>query len=98
MASTRCCAVPCRTFCPGPPSFRTILGTALCSCRCALRLLQDLIKYSLPHDVWFHVDALSSAHVYLRLPEGAFLLPFHAKTRCADTRLWPLHAAACLCL
>eukprot|EP00887_Chlorella_sp_A99_P006637 scaffold3.g6637.t1 len=31
---------------------------------------EDLIKYSLPHDIWFHVDALSSAHVYLRLPEG----------------------------
>lgn len=35
---------------------------------------EDLIKYSLPHDVWFHVDALSSAHVYLRPPEGALLL------------------------
>ena len=32
---------------------------------------EDLIKHSLPHDVWFHVDALSSAHVYLRPPEGA---------------------------
>lgn len=32
---------------------------------------EDLIKHSLPHDVWFHVDALSSAHVYLRLPQGA---------------------------
>ncbi|PRW58921.1 Coiled-coil domain-containing 25 isoform A [Chlorella sorokiniana] len=31
---------------------------------------EDLIKYSLPQDVWFHVDSLSSAHVYLRLPEG----------------------------
>ncbi len=34
-------------------------------------LAQDLIKWGLPHDVWFHVDALSSAHVYLRLPRGA---------------------------
>ena len=33
--------------------------------------MQDLIKYGLPHDVWFHVDNLSSAHVYLRLPSGA---------------------------
>ncbi|KAI3438974.1 hypothetical protein D9Q98_001388 [Chlorella vulgaris] len=31
---------------------------------------EDLIKYALPQDVWFHVDALSSAHVYLRMPEG----------------------------
>ena len=29
---------------------------------------EDLIRYALPHDIWFHVDALSSAHVYLRLP------------------------------
>ncbi|KAI8463207.1 MAG: DUF814-domain-containing protein [Monoraphidium minutum] len=32
---------------------------------------EDLIKYGLPTDVWFHVDDLSSAHVYLRLPEGS---------------------------
>ncbi|KAK2747581.1 hypothetical protein FQN55_004935 [Onygenales sp. PD_40] len=47
---------------------------------------EDLIKHGLEHDVWgvggacivyknadefvFHVDNLSSAHVYLRLPEG----------------------------
>ena len=28
---------------------------------------EDLIKYGLPNDVWFHVDKLSSAHVYLRM-------------------------------
>eukprot|EP00940_MAST-03C_sp_MAST-3C-sp2_P000988 g988.t1 len=28
-----------------------------------------LIKYSWPEDVWFHVDDLSSAHVYLRFPK-----------------------------
>lgn len=28
---------------------------------------EDLIKYGFPEDVWFHVDKLSSAHVYLRL-------------------------------
>ena len=27
---------------------------------------EDLIKYGLPEDIWFHVDDLSSAHVYLR--------------------------------
>mmetsp|Transcript_7415 Transcript_7415/g.21892 ORF Transcript_7415/g.21892 Transcript_7415/m.21892 type:complete len:218 (-) Transcript_7415:5497-6150(-) len=31
---------------------------------------EDLIRYGLPNDLWFHVDDLSSAHVYLRLPEG----------------------------
>eukprot|EP00924_Labyrinthula_sp_SR-Ha-C_P008826 augustus_masked-scaffold_2-processed-gene-4.44-mRNA-1 protein AED:0.04 eAED:0.04 QI:0/-1/0/1/-1/1/1/0/223 len=29
-----------------------------------------LIKYGWPEDIWFHVDDLSSAHVYLRLPRG----------------------------
>jgi len=28
---------------------------------------EDLIKYGLPEDIWFHVDKLSSAHVYLRM-------------------------------
>ena len=31
---------------------------------------EDLIKYALPQDIWFHVSQLSSAHVYLRLPPG----------------------------
>jgi predicted ribosome quality control (RQC) complex YloA/Tae2 family protein len=34
---------------------------------------EDLIKYGLEHDVWFHVDKLSSAHVYLRLRCGETL-------------------------
>lgn len=31
---------------------------------------EDLIKWGWPEDVWFHVDALSSAHVYYRMPPG----------------------------
>ncbi|ODQ63977.1 DUF814-domain-containing protein [Nadsonia fulvescens var. elongata DSM 6958] len=31
---------------------------------------EDLIKHAYPVDIWFHVDNLSSAHVYLRLPSG----------------------------
>ncbi|EDO37379.1 predicted protein [Nematostella vectensis] len=31
---------------------------------------EELIKWGFPEDVWFHVDKLSSAHVYLRLPKG----------------------------
>ncbi|KXN72973.1 DUF814-domain-containing protein, partial [Conidiobolus coronatus NRRL 28638] len=31
---------------------------------------EDLIKYGVEEDVWFHVDKLSSAHVYLRLAHG----------------------------
>ncbi|KAL7410371.1 DUF814-domain-containing protein [Mrakia frigida] len=29
---------------------------------------EELIRFGLKNDVWFHVDKLSSAHVYLRLP------------------------------
>eukprot|EP00750_Incisomonas_marina_P033021 INCI9526.2.p2 GENE.INCI9526.2~~INCI9526.2.p2 ORF type:complete len:184 (+),score=56.70 INCI9526.2:184-735(+) len=29
---------------------------------------EDLIKYCWAEDIWFHVDDLSSAHVYLRYP------------------------------
>ncbi|KAF2813148.1 DUF814-domain-containing protein [Mytilinidion resinicola] len=31
---------------------------------------EELIKYGLDEDVWFHVDNLSSAHVYVRMNEG----------------------------
>ena len=31
---------------------------------------EELLKYGFPEDVWFHVDDLSSAHVYLRRPYG----------------------------
>ncbi len=31
---------------------------------------EELIKWGWPEDVWFHVDKLSSAHVYLRLNAG----------------------------
>lgn len=34
---------------------------------------EDLIKYGLPEDVWFHVENLSSAHVYLRMNKGQVL-------------------------
>merc|ERR1712109_28501 len=34
---------------------------------------EELIKWGWPEDVWFHVDKLSSAHVYLRLKEGETL-------------------------
>ncbi|XP_057653020.1 coiled-coil domain-containing protein 25 [Diorhabda carinulata] len=31
---------------------------------------EDLIRWGWPEDVWFHVDKVSSAHVYLRLRPG----------------------------
>jgi len=31
---------------------------------------EDLLRWGWPEDVWFHVDKLSSAHVYLRLNKG----------------------------
>ncbi|TVY29706.1 Coiled-coil domain-containing protein [Lachnellula hyalina] len=32
---------------------------------------EDLIKFGLEEDVWFHADKLSSAHIYLRMNEGS---------------------------
>mmetsp|Transcript_20305 Transcript_20305/g.47442 ORF Transcript_20305/g.47442 Transcript_20305/m.47442 type:complete len:207 (+) Transcript_20305:38-658(+) len=31
---------------------------------------EGLIEHSWPDDLWFHVDKMSSAHVYLRMKEG----------------------------
>ncbi|KAF1919575.1 hypothetical protein BDU57DRAFT_512738 [Ampelomyces quisqualis] len=31
---------------------------------------EDLIAHGWAEDIWFHVDNLSSAHIYVRLPEG----------------------------
>mmetsp|Transcript_3219 Transcript_3219/g.7093 ORF Transcript_3219/g.7093 Transcript_3219/m.7093 type:complete len:215 (-) Transcript_3219:190-834(-) len=45
---------------------------------------EDLIKYGHPEDCWFHVDDLSSAHVYLRLKPGMTLddIPEDCLTDC----------------
>ncbi|WP_459806228.1 NFACT RNA binding domain-containing protein, partial [Herbidospora sp. RD11066] len=47
---------------------------------------EELIKWGYPEDVWFHVDKLSSAHVYLRLPKGETLddIPSVVLTDCAQ--------------
>ncbi|KAJ6477188.1 cytoplasmic protein [Mycena vitilis] len=49
---------------------------------------EDLIKYAYPGDVWFHVDKLSSAHVYIRLPEDGSItwdaIPEALLTDCAQ--------------
>ncbi|XP_021403144.1 coiled-coil domain-containing protein 25 [Lonchura striata] len=46
---------------------------------------EDLIKHGWPEDVWFHVDKLSSAHVYLRLQPGQGLddIPREVLSDCA---------------
>mmetsp|Transcript_17549 Transcript_17549/g.30110 ORF Transcript_17549/g.30110 Transcript_17549/m.30110 type:complete len:220 (-) Transcript_17549:386-1045(-) len=41
---------------------------------------EDLIKYMWPTDCWFHVDDLSSAHVYLRLPDDCTMEQIPADT------------------
>lgn len=41
---------------------------------------EDLIKYGLPEDLWFHVDDMSSAHVYLRLRKNQLLEDVSAGT------------------
>ena len=48
---------------------------------------EELIKYALPHDIWFHVDDMSSAHVYLRMKipiETYEELPQKAVSECAQ--------------
>lgn len=42
-----------------------------------ISLDEHLIKYGWPEDVWFHVDNVSSAHVYLRLQKGQTLDDIH---------------------
>nr|ACH43879.1 putative RIKEN cDNA 2610528H13 [Taeniopygia guttata] len=46
---------------------------------------EDLIKHGWPEDVWFHVDKLSSAHVYLRLQpgQGMYDIPKEVLSDCA---------------
>mmetsp|Transcript_34598 Transcript_34598/g.70763 ORF Transcript_34598/g.70763 Transcript_34598/m.70763 type:complete len:213 (-) Transcript_34598:41-679(-) len=47
---------------------------------------EDLIKYGHPEDCWFHVDDLSSAHVYLRLHAGQTMddIPEDCLTDCCS--------------
>ena len=47
---------------------------------------EDLIRYAWPQDVWFHVDKLSSAHVYLRMPANMTwdAIPAALLTDCAQ--------------
>lgn len=47
---------------------------------------EELIRYAWPQDVWFHVDKLSSAHVYLRMPDGMAWesIPAELLTDCAQ--------------
>ncbi|KAG6866180.1 Coiled-coil domain-containing protein 25 [Blastosporella zonata] len=47
---------------------------------------EELIKYAWPQDVWFHVDKLSSAHVYIRMTDGMTFetIPEALLTDCAQ--------------
>uniref|UniRef100_A0A1W7RAS3 Coiled-coil domain-containing protein 25 n=1 Tax=Hadrurus spadix TaxID=141984 RepID=A0A1W7RAS3_9SCOR len=47
---------------------------------------EDLIKWGWPEDIWFHVDKVSSAHVYLRLRKGQSLddIPSNVLEDCAQ--------------
>uniref|UniRef100_A0A1I8GT37 Coiled-coil domain-containing protein 25 n=2 Tax=Macrostomum lignano TaxID=282301 RepID=A0A1I8GT37_9PLAT len=47
---------------------------------------EELIRWGWPEDVWFHVDKLSSAHVYLRLRPGETLddVPTQVIDACAQ--------------
>lgn len=47
---------------------------------------EELIRWGWPEDVWFHVDKMSSAHVYLRLKKGQTLddVPHDVIVDCAQ--------------
>ena len=49
---------------------------------------EDLIAHGWPEDVWFHVDNLSSAHIYLRIPDPSThpwtAIPEELLTDCAQ--------------
>lgn len=47
---------------------------------------EDLIKFGLEEDIWFHADKLSSAHIYLRMNEGETweTIPQDVLTDCAQ--------------
>lgn len=46
---------------------------------------EDLIKNGFINDIWFHVDDLSSAHIYLRLPyDSSFTIDNIPKTLLND--------------
>ena len=47
---------------------------------------EELLKYGFAEDIWFHVDKLSSAHVYLRPPRGMSVedIPQAAITDCVQ--------------
>lgn len=47
---------------------------------------EELLKYGFAEDIWFHVDKLSSAHVYLRPPRGTSIddIPQAAITDCVQ--------------
>ena len=64
---------------------------------------EELIKYGLPEDIWFHVDKLSSAHVYLRMKPSQTLedVPESIIMECAqlvkansiEGNIWPFPPA-----
>lgn len=47
---------------------------------------EELLRWGFPEDVWFHVDKLSSAHVYLRRPKGMSIdsIPEQVLVDCAQ--------------
>ena len=47
---------------------------------------RELIRWGWPEDIWFHVDDLSSAHVYVRLPSGMTMdtMPAEMLEECAQ--------------
>ena len=58
---------------PSPPAAAALVGGSetLTARSPPLRSASPLaVKWGLPEDVWFHVDKMSSAHVYMRVKKG----------------------------
>ena len=78
------------TYQVGTPFFKFLQSNYYILCICFVSD-EELIKWGWPEDVWFHVDKLSSAHVYLRLKEGEtlgkFLKVCKQKELCGDPQV-----------
>lgn len=63
-----CIFWPFYRFYVAKESCQQSLFLLVCICGILCRVSdEELLKWGWPEDVWFHVDKVSSAHVYLRL-------------------------------
>lgn len=49
---------------------------------------EELIAHGWPEDIWFHVDNLSSPHVYVRMPPGKCTMDDLSEDAIRDASQW----------